>query len=91
MRHTHFHLITNLNQKYERPKRTNLKKAMLRSELFWDVPQHIVILPCRPFGTKYSPIFKGQEIQKIDCPETAGYVMSQKTPDLNHIAASTAA
>lgn len=53
---------------------------MLRSALFWDIPQRIVVLPCRRFGTTYSPIFKGQEFQRTDCLETAGYVISQKTP-----------
>ena len=72
-------LILILNRR-KRPKRRNLKKAMLRSALFWDIPQRIVVLPCRRFGTTYSPIFKGQEMQRMDCLETGGYMISQKTP-----------
>jgi len=64
---------------------------MLKSALFWDIPQRTVVPPCRHFGTTYLPIFKGQEIKKMDCLETAGYVMSQKTPDLTYIAAAAAA
>jgi len=70
MRHTHFNLNTDLNQKDKRLKRRNLKKkAMLRSALFWDIPQRIVVIPCRRFETTYSPIFKGQEIPKCIVPK----------------------
>jgi len=31
--------------------------------LFWDITEHIVVIPYQCFGTPISPIFKNEEIQ----------------------------
>jgi len=35
----------------------------MKSALFWDIMQHIVVIPYQCFRTPISPIFRGEEIQ----------------------------
>jgi uncharacterized protein (DUF433 family) len=35
----------------------------MKSALFWDIMQHIVVIPYQCFGTPISSIFTGEEIQ----------------------------
>jgi len=39
--------------------------VLLRSALFWEITQRIVVIPYRRFGTSYRSHFQGSEIQGI--------------------------
>jgi hypothetical protein len=84
MRHTHFHLNTNLNQKDKLLKRRNLQKsnAEICAVLGYSAAYSGNSLPT--FRDNIFAHLQRPRNPKMDCPENAGYVMSQKNPDLTY-------